>query len=596
MKNKLRAFGRSLLLDVGLRGKLLCIFFLLLVLPLGAFTLYAFHRINTVIEEQTYSAAQKAFEDTHTAGEDLLGRLTQVADILTMDPSLYALAASDPAGTSYIQRLEDRDRISTTFTYLRSMSGVDRVRLYVSNDYLYTNSADIVSLDTVRSSAWFSTFRNGRAVGWFGPADFADQPEGERDWYSLVRLVYDPSHVQQPLAILRVDIAAGRVDAAVSRSTITQNGTVLLLNGAEVLSSSSPERAAQLSGSLPADSAGWVEADTSQGPFRVQSVVLEDCGWTLAAALPRDDIFRASRQLRMEMLAVVVLLAAASYFLAYRLSQSITRRLYLLNDTMHAVELGDVSARVAPQGRDEIGQLMGSFSNMMGRIDTLMDEKLEQGQQIKALELKALQAQINPHFLYNSLDLINCTAIAHNVPEISRMVNALARFYRLSLSRGKEVIPLADELKHARLYVEIQNMRFEDRVRTEWDVEPGVEQCPIIKIVLQPIIENAIIHGIFEKPDKTGRLRIAAFRQGQDLVITVEDDGVGMDEEARLANFSASASSANTRGGYGVRNINERLHLAYGAEYGLSCESELGRGTRVTIRIPAAEETEDQAQ
>ena len=388
-------------------------------------------------------------------------------------------------------------------------------------------------------------------------------------------------------------IAAGRVDAAVSRSTITQNGTVLLLNGSEVLSASSSERAAQLSGSLPASSAGWVEADTSQGPFRVQSVVLEDCGWTLAAALPRDDIFRTSRQLRMEMLAVVVLLAAAAYFLAYRLSQSITRRLYLLNDTMHAVEQGDVSARIRPQGRDEIGQLMGSFSRMMGRIDALMDEKLEQGQQIKALELKALQAQINPHFLYNSLDLINCTAIAHNVPEISRMVNALARFYRLSLSRGKEVIPLADELKHARLYVEIQNMRFEDRVRTEWDVEPGVEQCPIIKIVLQPIIENAIIHGIFEKPDKTGRLRIAAFRQGQDLVITVEDDGVGMDEETRLANFSASASSANTKGGYGVRNINERLHLAYGAEYGLSCESELGRGTRVTIRIPAAEETEE---
>ena len=584
MKNKLRAFGRSLLLDVGLRGKLLCIFFLLLMLPLGLFTLYAFHRINTVIEEQTYSAAQKAFEDTHTAVEDLLGRLTQVADILAMDPSLYALAASDPAGTSYIQRLEDRDRISTTFTYLRSMSGVDRVRLYVSNDYLYTNSADIVSLDTVRSSAWFSTFRNGSAVGWFGPADFADQPEGERDWYSLVRLVYDPSHVQQPLAILRVDVAADRVDAAVSRSTITQNGTVLLLNGAEVLSASSPERAAQLSGSLPASSAGWVEADTSQGPFRV---------WTLAAALPQDDICRTRRPLRMEMLAVVVLLAAASYFLAYRLSQSITRRLYLLNDTMHAVELGDVSARVAPQGRDEIGQLMGSFSNMMGRIDTLMDEKLEQGQQIKALELKALQAQINPHFLYNSLDLINCTAIAHNVPEISRMVNALARFYRLSLSRGKEVIPLADELKHARLYVEIQNMRFEDRVRTEWDVEPGVEQCPIIKIVLQPIIENAIIHGIFEKPDKTGRLRIAAFRQGQDLVITVEDDGVGMDEETRLANFSASASSANTKGGYGVRNINERLHLAYGAGHGLFCESEEGRGTRVTIRIPATDETEE---
>lgn len=588
MKNKLRACWRSLLLDVSLRGKLLCIFFLLLVLPLGAFTLYAFHRINTVIEEQTFSASQKAFEDTHTAVEDLFGRLTQVSDILTMDPTLYALASGDANTTSYIQRLEDRNRISTTFFYLRSMSGVDRIRLYVNNDYLYTNSTDIVSLQSVRGSRWLEPFQNGSVACWFGPSDFSDQPESEQQWYSLMRLIYDPSSVQKPLAILRIDIAADRVDAAVSRSTITQNGAVLLLDDGQILTSSSPDRAEQLSGSLPAAFAdGWTEVNTSLGRFHVQSMILEDCGWTLAAALPRDDIFRTSRELRLEMLVVVLLPTAAAYFLAYRLSHSIARRLYRLNDTMHAVEHGDVSARVEPQGRDEIGQLMRSFSNMMTRIDTLMDEKLEQGQQIKALELKALQAQINPHFLYNSLDLINCTAIASNVPQISRMVNALARFYRLSLSRGREVIPLSDELKHAQLYVEIQNMRFENRVQVKWEIEPGVEQCSIIKIVLQPIIENAVIHGIFEREDKTGCLRIAAHRQQDDLIITVEDNGVGMDEATRVANFSADASSANTKGGYGVRNINARLHLAYGPEYGLFCESEIGRGTCVTIRIPA---------
>lgn len=588
MKNKLRALWRSLLLDISLRGKLLCIFFLLLVLPLGAFTLYAFHRINTVIEEQTFSSSQKAFEDTHTAVDDLFRRLTQVTDILTMDPTLYALASGNAETTSYIQRLDDRNRISTTFDYLRSMSGVDRIRLYVNSDYLYTNSTDIVSLQSVADSHWFESFQNGNVACWFGPADFSDQPEQEQQWYSLMRLIYDPSSVQKPLAILRVDIAADRVDAAVSRSTITQNGTVLLLNDRQVLTASSPDKAQELSGSLPAESAaGWTEVDTSLGHFYIQSITLEDCGWTLAAALPEDDIFRTSRELWLEMLVVVLLLTGVAYFLAYRLSHSIARRLYRLNDTMHAVEHGDVSARVEPQGRDEIGQLMCSFSNMMTRIDTLMDEKLEQGQQIKALELKALQAQINPHFLYNSLDLINCTAIAYNVPKISRMVNALARFYRLSLSRGREVIPLADELKHARLYVEIQNMRFEDRVQVEWNIEPGTEQCSIIKIVLQPIIENAIIHGIFEREDKTGCLRIAANRQQDDLIITVEDNGVGMDQATWEANFSADASSANTKGGYGVRNINERLHLAYGPEYGLFCESEIGRGTRVTIRIPA---------
>lgn len=593
MKNKLYAWGRSLLLDGKLRTKLLCIYFLLLLLPLGLFTLYAFHRINRVIEEQTFSSAQKAFEDTENAVNDLLGRLAQVVDILVMDPTLYTLAASDPADTSYIQRLEDRDRISMTFEHLRSLADVDRIRLYVSSDYLYTNSTDIVSLESVQDSRWLQALSPEEPTRWFAPEDFSDQPAGERGWYSLMRVIYDPSHVQEPLAVLRVDLAAQRIASAVSRSTITQNGVMFLMDQGRILCSSAAENSAmdalafKIDRSLPA---GWNDLETENGAFHAQYSRLAHSGWALAAALPHDDIFRASHELRTELFVVVLFLAVTAYLLAYLLSQSMLRRLLRLNDTMHAVEQGDVSARLEPAGQDEIGQLMGSFSNMMAQIDTLMDEKLEQGQQIKALELKALQAQINPHFLYNSLDLINCTAIANHVPQISKMVNALAQFYRLSLSRGREVIPLADELKHARLYVEIQNMRFENRIHVEWDVAPDTEQCLIIKIILQPIIENAIIHGIFERPDKTGSLQITVRRRDGELCITVRDDGVGMDRQTLEDNFSAELSSANTKGGYGVRNINERLHLAYGPPYGLSCESAPGQGTLVTIRIPAVEE------
>ena len=144
--------------------------------------------------------------------------------------------------------------------------------------------------------------------------------------------------------------------------------------------------------------------------------------------------------------------------------------------------------------------------------------------QIKNLELKALQAQINPHFLYNSLDLINCTAIDRNVPEISRMVNALGKFYRLSLSKGREVISLAEELRHAQLYVEIQNLRFENRILATWDTDASADRCQIIKIVLQPIIENAILHGIFEKPSKSGHLNVRVRRYDDGIRITVEDE------------------------------------------------------------------------
>ena len=598
MKNKLRAFGRSLLLDVGLRGKLLCIFFLLLVLPLGAFTLYAFHRINTVIEEQTYSAPRKPLR--------------------TPTPLWRTAGPADPGGGHPrhgplpLRPGGQRPRRHQ----LHPAPGGPGPHLYhLHLPALHVRGGPGAAVCEQRLP--LHQLRRHRLAGHGAQQRLVFHPLPQRQRRGLVRprrlcrpaggraglvLACAPRLRPQPRAAAPGHPAGGpsppgRVDAAVSRSTITQNGTVLLLNGAEVLSSSSPERAAQLSGSLPASSAGWVEADTSQGPFRVQSVVLEDCGWTLAAALPRDDIFRTSRQLRMEMLAVVVLLAAASYFLAYRLSQSITPAALSAHDTMHAVELGDVSARVAPQGRDEIGQLMGSFSNMMGRIDTLMDEKLEQGQQIKALELKALQAQINPHFLYNSLDLINCTAIAHNVPgdkpHGERPGPVLPSF--LEPGQGGHP-PGRTRLKHARLYVEIQNMRFEDRVRTEWDVEPGVEQCPIIKIVCSPSSRTPSSTASLKNRTRPAACASLPSGRGRTWSSPWRTTAWAWTRRPVWPTFPPAPPAPTPRAATGCATSTSGCIWPTGRSTGLSCESELGRGTRVTIRIPAAEETEDQAQ
>ena len=321
----------------------------------------------------------------------------------------------------------------------------------------------------------------------------------------------------------------------------------------------------------------------------------------MVSVLPTDDVLRLSRQLRTGMLLVVIVLAVAAYALAYTISRSSLERISLLTRTMQAVEKGDVTARLEPIGDDEIAQLMGSFSQMMERIDTLMEEKVEQGRQIKNLELKALQAQINPHFLYNSLDLINCTAIANDVPQISHMVHELSQFYRLSLSRGREVIPLADELRHAQLYVDIQNMRFEGRVRAEWQLDPAAGRCRVIKIILQPLIENAIIHGIFETPAKTGRLLVRTCREEGRVVIVIQDDGAGMDgatlarvqallrQEAGLQAGAARPPADGPHGGVGLQNINQRIRLYYGPEYGILLSSEPGKGTRVTITVPAIE-------
>ena len=148
---------------------------------------------------------------------------------------------------------------------------------------------------------------------------------------------------------------------------------------------------------------------------------------------------------------------------------------------------------------------------------------------------------------------------------------------------------MRDELKHIQLYLEIQNLRFDNRIHVTWDLDPSADNCQVIKIILQPIVENAVIHGIFEKTSKSGYLSITTRRSEDGIRITISDDGVGMDEQTMRKNFTASDGIVDTSGGYGVRNTNDRIKLAYGDSYGLTCSSTIGKGTTVTVHIPAIE-------
>ena len=579
-----------------LGAKLMCIYFLLIVLPLGMFSFYAYLRVRELIQEQTFSAAQNAFDDTCMSLESLLGRLDGVIDILSTDPLIYMMASNDPRDYTYINRLEDSAQLATTFEHLCMLADIDFIRLYVGNDYSYSNTTtNIIQISEVEHSGWYHAVRENNGRLWCAPSDLEDtEGESPQPCFSSVQMIYNPRSVKEPLAILRADIDANRIEQIICGSSITDNGLLLLFRGEDILLSSHaasslpcPEALARQVQDLPPHTWETIQAEGMEYYARCKKI--GPSGWCIASILPYRDVFRLSREMGAEMLMTVISVAVTAYLIAYLISQSTLKRIKQLTGTMHTVESGDVAVRLEPSGNDEIAQLMDGFNQMMDRLDALMEEREEHGRQIKNLELKALQAQINPHFLYNSLDLVNCTAISRNVPEISRMVNALGQFYRLSLSNGREVISLSEELKHAKLYVEIQNLRFENRIAAEWDTDPSADCCQIIKIVLQPLIENAILHGIFEKPSKSGRLKVQVRRLDDGIRIFVEDDGVGMDAATLLASFSKAAAPEGTTafGGYGIRNIQERLVLAYGAPYGLSCSSRPGKGTVVTLFIPA---------
>jgi two-component system sensor histidine kinase YesM len=260
---------------------------------------------------------------------------------------------------------------------------------------------------------------------------------------------------------------------------------------------------------------------------------------------------------------------------------------------MARVQEGDFDAAdLEIPSENEIGSLTISFNVMTHKIQELMEQNIHEQEEKRKSEMKALQSQINPHFLYNTLDSIIWMAEGRKNEEVVLMTASLARLLRQSISNEDEVVSVGQEVEYARSYLTIQKMRYKDKLEFIIDVDPCISEVPIVKLVLQPIIENAIYHGLKYKESK-GMLILRGYQKEKDVVLEIIDDGVGMDEETLTHIFEKHKVNYHSNG-VGVYNVQQRLRLYYGSQYGLTYRSEKGKGTTATILIPGAEENENE--
>jgi two-component system sensor histidine kinase YesM len=311
-------------------------------------------------------------------------------------------------------------------------------------------------------------------------------------------------------------------------------------------------------------------------------------GWRILVVAPLKPLLANAARLRIQLLVFAVLVGIIVYLLAFLYARSNAGRLLTLVKNMRVVQQGDFNVNCIVDSDDEIGELQSNFNLMVREIRLLLDRQYELGQSLKDSELKVLQAQINPHFLYNTLDLIVWTA-ANNQPDAVRdIVLKLSRYYRLSLSSGEDFIKISDELEHVRLYVELQNMRFRKKIELITKADPATRDVRILKLLLQPVVENSILHGIQNLDDREGRIEINVEIASQVLQITVADNGIGM-EEGELQKIRLREQIKREDPGlgkFGLNNIMQRLYFSYGPQAGLTVDSFPGSGTTVVIRIP----------
>ncbi len=308
--------------------------------------------------------------------------------------------------------------------------------------------------------------------------------------------------------------------------------------------------------------------------------------WRIVGVAFMDELMSGLNQFTTVMALILILCIIITIFLARYVSAWISRPIKELERLMLSVERGDFSEPPTVKGNQEVLALSQSFSMMILRIRELMDDIVKSQELKRKFELDALQAKINPHFLYNTLDSVVWMAEQNDSEGVIRMISALAKLFRVSISKGHDIITINEELEHVRNYLIIQQIRYQGKFEFSIHVEEGIEEAPTIKLIVQPIVENAIYHGI-KYLQEMGHIDIKVYRRKPGaIVLEVRDNGVGMDEEKLTKILTFSGTHSPKGNGIGVRNVHQRVQLYYGSDFGLEISSELDEGTLVRIVIP----------
>lgn len=315
-------------------------------------------------------------------------------------------------------------------------------------------------------------------------------------------------------------------------------------------------------------------------------------GWKLVGVIKGTGISLNMLKTRLFIVFVILLIIFIVILINSYISFRVTNPIRELEKSVKALEEGNLDADIYMGGSYEVQHLGKSVQDMKFRIKGLMQDIVNEHEEKRKSEFDSLQAQINPHFLYNTLDIIVWQIENEKQSEAVHTVTALARFFRLSLGKGKNIVTVKDEIEHVKNYLMIQHMRFKNKFDYEFDIAEDVLELPSLKLMLQPLVENAIYHGM-EFMDGDGMIMVKAWREEDELYLSVADNGLGMTEDKVEMILTGKSTSGNGRGsGIGVKNVNERIKLYFGEAYGLTIDSEPDEGTTVIIHLPAKDEKE----
>ena len=577
---------------MGLKHKLLLSYIVFFFLPICLFSTLTFRSMSEIISRNVMYAVENTFNQTHAYLSEKLGRIKKASDLVM---------ANDDVNNMFILRdiYSDEDsyysmKKATEFLGSLADDDISRVMLYIDNDLDFRYSFHFRGLDSVSGATWLPQMKADALRMLWAPSAYLtgamDSGQENQDDLALIRKYSDPSDYAEPIGYYCVYFRAEPVLRILRMGDAVSGSLTFLRNSrGEVVHVSNQEQMAHLLSLYENKNGVYDETsllkafDSDSGKILYTERVFNDSDWQLVTMVSSENVLAQVKRTQLQILLMTMGISVLCFTFAWMMARSMTLRIKALETKMKAAQANPpITDQHAPP-TDEIGYLSRTYDYLMDRIGSLMEEKYRDGIQVKALELKTLQEQINPHFLYNTLDTIHWLAQEGNPHKVGQAVTALAEFYRLSLSGGDDEVSVRDELRRISTYVDIQNIRFSDAIHLIVDIDGELGDCLILKLLLQPFVENAILHGIMRKPSKEGYILIDAIIVDAHLHITIEDNGIGMTAHSMQAVMSEDMGD---KSGYGLKNVQQRIALHYGSDAGVHFSSPPGGGTRALIILP----------
>ena len=496
---------------------------------------------------------------------------------------------------------EARDRILSQFeTILDSRSDILNLGIIAENGRMLINNGQRLTnqdLD-IHSQEWYTNALEGRESVYLTSSHVQHIISGERPWViTLSRGIRNKEMGtgQEKEGVFFIDLNYSAISELCDQSMVGNQGYAFIVDAdgnivyhpqQQQLYNELQTENIDLVMNAGSDIVTWGDGINKKMYSISRS---EKTGWTVVDCVRVEELLRRSNEAQSIYVLVAIGLMAVALFFSRFVAKSITLPIQRLCDSMERVQEGDFSVSdIVVDSENEIGSLTKSFNVMTQRIHELMAQNIREQEAKRKSELKALQSQINPHFLYNTLDSIIWMAEGKKNEEVVLMTASLARLLRQSISNEDELVSIGQEIEYARGYLTIQKMRYKDKLEFWIEVEPSILNIRLIKLVLQPVIENAIYHGLKYKESR-GLLLVKGFMKNGNAVLQVIDDGVGMDQETLDHIYERHKVDYHSNG-VGIYNVQKRLQLYYGNEYGIVYESKPGEGTTATITIPGQQE------